>query len=214
MKASFAGPLLVSLLFSPAIATAQSAAVVPAPASEPAAPSVEATHDELRALKATMEKALNAGDVDALVAHVTDDVVFTTMNGDVVRGPDGIRKYFAKMMQGKDRVVDRITTRFEPDALSILLKDDVAISYGRSEDHYELASGQRFDVEARWSTTMVRREGRWLVASFHYSTNMFDNPVLTAQRRLLIGIAAVIGLLLAVAGFLAGRRAGRKKSMA
>ncbi len=184
--------------------------VAPARASQPG-DEERALHDELRALRATMEEALNAGDLEKLVAHVTEDVVFTTMNGDVVRGRDGIRAYFAKMMQGEDRVVERIVSHFVPDALSILTEDDVAIAYGHSEDRYELAKGPKFEIEARWSTTLVRRDGRWSIAAFHYSANVFDNPILAAQRRALLGGAVLAAAVAALAGWLVGRFRGRSK---
>lgn len=177
-------------------------------ASEPfAAPDdPEAIHDELRALRSTMETALNERDLDTLVANVDPDVVFTTMNGDVARGRDEVRKYYEQMMVGPDKVVESVETHFKSDALSILYGDSLAIAYGPTEDHYVLADGSAFDIEARWSATLIRRQGRWLVASFHYSTNMFDNPVLRTTRtmliRFLIGGVLVAGLL----GFFLGRR--------
>lgn len=178
--------------------------------AKPLPADVEKLHDELRALKATMERALNANDIDALVAHVTDDVIFTTMNGDVARGPAGIRKYFEAMTKGDNPRVRKVVARFEAEDLSNLYGPDFAVAFGSSKDSYELAGGESFDVAARWSGTMVRRDGRWLIANFHYSTNMFDNAILDAQRRYLVGAAAAVGVVLAIAGFWAGRRYGRR----
>jgi len=172
----------------------------------PPGPTDEQLHQELRDLKAAMEAALNGRDIDALLTHVDERVVFTTMNGDVVTGHAGVRAYFDKMMNGPGKIVESIQASFLPDTLSILHGGNVAVSWGRTADHYELASGQRLAIEARWSATMVRRDGRWLIANFHYSTNMFDNPVLAAQRKLLIGAGVIGALLLGVAGFLLGRR--------
>ncbi len=175
-------------------------------------------HDELRAVQAAMEQALNARDLDAILAYVTDDVLFTTMNGDVVRGPEAIRAYFAKMMEGDERVVDAIDADFQPAALSILYGGDMAIAYGTTDDHYRLTSGANFDIQALWSCTLLRQggglhqNGGWKIASFHYSTNMFDNPVLTAQRRLLLGGAGVAALVFGLLGFFLGRRRGRPSS--
>lgn len=171
---------------------------------------VEKLHDELRALKATMERALNANDIDAIVANVTDDVVFTTMNGDVARGPAAIRKYFETMMKGDNPRVRKVTAAFEAEDLSNLYGPDFAVAFGSSKDQYELAGGENFAVAARWSATMVRRDGRWRIANFHYSTNMFDNPILRAQRKYLLGAAAAAGIVLAIVGFWAGRRTARR----
>ncbi len=199
MRRLYAGLLGLVLLAVPALA-------------QDASSSTDQLHDELRALAVTMETALNGGDVDALLAHVHPEVVFTTMNGDVVRGPEAIRLYFEKMMTGPDRVVESVSVDFEPDDLSVLHGDDMAIAFGTSADHYELTAGTTFDVSPRWSGTMVRQDGRWLIASFHYSTNMFDNPVLDAQRTLLSLVLGGGGLLLAILAFFIGKRIGSKRA--
>lgn len=173
---------------------------------------LEQRHQELRDLRATMERALNERDLETIVAHVTDEVVFTTMNGDVVRGPEGIRAYFEKMMTGPGAIVESITSSFVADDLSIFLKDDVAIAFGYSDDHYVLTNGMVFDIRARWSGTMVRREDQWKIASFHYSANVFDNPILDAQRRTLLRISAIVALVVLVLGFIAGRKSARGRT--
>src|SRR4051812_23927316 len=102
------------------------------------APNDEAVHNALRQLKATMTKALNERDVDTIVANVTPEIIFTTMNGDAVHGRDGIRAYFNKMMNAPGHVVKSITTSFEADALTTLYGGDTGVVYGSSHDHYEL----------------------------------------------------------------------------
>lgn len=184
--------------------------VIPQPAV--AEPTPEQLHQELRVLKATMEKALNEMDIETVIANVTEDVVFTTMNGDVARGRDGIRKYFETMMKGPDPRVISVRAKFKADDLSHLYGNYLATSFGSSKDHYTLAGGESFVVDARWSGTMVRREGRWLIANFHYSTNMFDNPVLDAQRKVMLLVAAGIAGVLMLIAFFVGRARGLKRA--
>ncbi len=194
-------------------ASTDTAASVAAPVA--AAPNDEAVHNALRELKATMSKALNERDLDTLVAHVDPNVVFTTMNGDVCHGPAEIRAYFDKMMSAPGHVVKNITVSFEADALTTLYGGDTGVAYGSSKDHYELMDGQQFDIKGRWSCTMVRDGDRWLITSFHYSANVFDNPILTKVKSLIsrVGVGAAIGGLLI--GILLGRMtAGRKGSPA
>ncbi len=172
----------------------------------------EELHNGLRQLKSTMEKALNTGDIDTILANVDEHVVFTTMNGDIVRGKQAIKQYFTKMLTGPDRVVEQVTTKFEADDLSVLHGGDTAIAFGTTDDSYILADGSEFSIQARWSSTMVLRDNRWLVANFHYSTNMFDNPILKAQRMLLLEIAAVVTLIASIIFFLLGRRGSRNNT--
>lgn len=174
--------------------------------------SEETLHQELRQLRDHMQTALNKRDLDALLDGLTDDVVFTTMNGDRIIGKEQVRGYYEKMLGGSQPVVKTITAQFEADKLSHLYDGgNTAFAFGRSNDHYELAGGETWEVKPQWSATIVRQNGRWLIAGFHYSVNMLDNPVLSAQRNWLMGGGAVAALLACAAGFLLGRRTGRLK---
>ncbi|MGK2857858.1 MAG: DUF4440 domain-containing protein [Thermoanaerobaculia bacterium] len=215
MSSLLPGLLLLAALVpvTPPPATATETAS-PGTASAAAAPDDEAVHNALRALKATMSKALNERDLDTLVANVDPNVVFTTMNGDVCRGPEEIRAYFDKMMNAPGHVVKNVTVSFEADALTTLHGGDTGIAYGSSKDRYELMDGQTLDIRGRWSCTMVRSGDRWLIASFHYSANVFDNPILTKVKSYIsrVGIAAAVGGLLL--GLLIGWMATRRKAAA
>ena len=220
MKKKLVG--LLFLTYCAGVALAQGDAAVPPgdPAAAPAAAEVTpestavspdaAKHAGLRQLKDTMEQALNKRDLDALVANVDENVVFTTMNGDVARGRQGIRDYFAKMMEGPDKIVDTITSDFEADDLSLFLGEDVAVAFGKSKDHYVLTDGRKLDIAGRWTATLVNKDGRWLVAAFHYSTNVFDNPVLATQRKYLMLGGGAAAVLLALIGWFVGRRSGSR----
>ncbi len=166
-------------------------------------------HQQLRDLRSTMQQALNQRDLDTLLQHVTDTVVFTTMNGDRVIGKESIRRYFEKMLEGSNPVVKSVQTQFEVEALSHLYGSDTAVAFGHSRDHYELANGDVWTVTPQWSSTLVRQNGQWLIANFHYSVNIFDNPILSAQRKWLLGGGLIAVLLALVLGFFIGRRRSR-----
>lgn len=175
-----------------------------------AQPADEATHNALRQLKATMEKALNERDLNAIVANVDPNVVFTTMNGDVCRGPEQIRAYFDKMLNAPGHIVKEVKVSFEVDQLTTLYGGDTGVAYGSSKDHYELTDGKTFDINGRWTCTMVKNGDRWVIAAFHYSANVFDNPILARYKAAIwqAGIgAAVLALII---GFLLGRRMRRR----
>lgn len=171
----------------------------------------EATHNALRQLKTEMETALNNRDLDEIVANVDPNVVFTTMNGDVCRGPEQIRAYFHKMLEGPGHIVKNVKVSFEVDQLTTLYGGDTGVAYGSSKDHYELTNGSTFDISGRWTCTMVKNGDRWVIAAFHYSANVFDNPVLDRMKKLMmlgIAAAAVLALLIGIGiGRLTKRRA-------
>jgi uncharacterized protein (TIGR02246 family) len=170
----------------------------------------EAVHNELRQLKTTMEKALNARDLDTIVANVHPSVVFTTMNGDVCRGPQQIRAYFEKMLTAPGHIVKDVKVSFEVDELTTLYGGDTGVAYGSSKDHYELTDGQKFDINGRWTCTMVKSGDRWVIAAFHYSANVFSNPIVDRYKAAIwqAGIAAAV--LALIVGFVLGRMLRRR----
>jgi hypothetical protein len=147
---------------------------------------------------------------DTLLTHLDPDVVVTWQNGEVSRKPEGVRAYYDKMMTGPDRIVASVAIGPEVDELTHLY-GTTGVAVGSSQDHFKLTDGRDFVMPTRWSATVVKKDGRWLVAEFHASTNTFDNPVLhiaMRQAALWAGVAAgVVGLVL---GFVIARLLGRR----
>jgi hypothetical protein len=180
---------------------AAAAAAPPAAVPTASAPAVStaALHDELRKMRDDILAAIDRGDVDGVLQHLHPNVIFTPMNGEVCRGPVAVRAYFDKMMKGPDRIVDSVHLDLKVDALTDLY-GDAGVAYGSSDDHYKLASGLDFPVHTRWTCSLVRQNGRWLITSFQAAPNAFDNPILHQKERaaaLKAGIAGIVaGLLL------------------
>jgi ketosteroid isomerase-like protein len=158
-------------------------------------------HEELRALKNELTEAVNAKNLDVLLALLDDDVVVTWQNSEVSRGPEQVRAYYNRMMSGDHRVVDSI--RIDPAVEELThLYGNTGVAFGSSKDHFKLTDGRDFELETRWSGTVVKKNGKWKVASFHASTNMFDNAVLwIAVKRVGIWTGLGAGLLGLVLGF-------------
>jgi ketosteroid isomerase-like protein len=160
--------------------------------------------EELRALREGLIAAYNANDIDQLLSYCHDGVIVTWQNGEVSVGPQEIRSYYQRMMEGPDRVVDRLTADPKPDGPSVVYGGTTAVSRGKMNDHYQLTGGMEFDLNSRWSATAINEDGRWRIASFHASVNAFDNELLrmAVQRTMLWsgGIALVLGLALGALG--------------
>jgi uncharacterized protein (TIGR02246 family) len=191
----------VTLVFVELAAARQSAAQEPA-VEDPA-------HDEIRALRDRMVKALNEKDLATVLDGVDSEVVFTSMDGRVARGRDAIQDYYKRMLEGPTPILENISVNLEADALSILYGGDTAVAYGHSRDRYAFVGGAALDVDARWTTTLVKREGQWKIASLHLSAGLFDNPILQAAARTGYWIAGGAALVAIVLGFLLGRRSAR-----
>lgn len=130
----------------------------------------------------------------------------TWHDAEVSRGRDGIRAYLNRMLSGPGKVVESYSADVKVDELTILYGGDTGISFGSAVEHFKMTGGRTFDLPARWSATLVKDGGRWLIASLHASDNLFDNPLLAMARRAVWwagGIALLVGL---AAGVLLGRR--------
>jgi ketosteroid isomerase-like protein len=178
-------------------------------AAEPDSAAVEQLHNDLRKLKTEVEAAMNKGDIDGVLKHAHKDVVLTSLNGGGGRGHAKVREYNDKLMKGQARTVESVSITFTPDELSLIYGGDTAISWGSSVGKYKLVGGAEYEINSRWTSTLVREEGRWQIASFHISANLFDNPVLSALTKTLYWAAGIAALVALILGFLIGRRGKR-----
>ena len=166
-------------------------------------------HNELRAMRDGLLAGMNSGDIEGQLTYLHPNVVVTWHNAEVSRGRDGVRAYLDRTLKGSSKVVEKFGAEVNVDELSIIYGGDTAIAFGSALEHFTMAGGRHFDFTGRWSATMVKENGKWLVASLHTSDNIFDNPLLNAATRALWwagGGALLVGVL---GGWLMGRRKRR-----
>lgn len=201
------------VLFLTAFLTVMSS--LPARTQTPAPPAQEpqsAVHNELRILKTRLVDAMNKSDIDGMLAELHPNVVITWQNAEVSRGHRGVREYLEKMTKGEHPIVNGYHADINVDDLTTLYGDNTGVAYGSSVETFDLAGGQSFTLHGRWSATMVRENGRWLLASVHASSNLFDNPLLNAARKLLY-VGVMVSFLIALfIGWFIGRRTARAKA--
>ncbi len=165
---------------------------------------------QLRILLDKMEKGISSLDLEAVLALMQPDAIITWQNAEVSRGPAQIRAYYNRMMTGRTPIVKKFSTKATLGGPAAFYGDS-AIAYGTTVDSYELMEGLNFTLKASWSTTVVKIDDQWKVAALHFSTNLFDNPLLNDAKRLL-WLAAGGGFLLALlAAFILGRVMGFRR---
>jgi ketosteroid isomerase-like protein len=170
-------------------------------------------HAQLRAMRDDLIDAVNKRDMDRVLGHLHPNVVVTWQNAEVSRKPEGVRAYMSRMLDGPDSIVRSFNTSIAVDELTILHGGDTGIAFGSSRDRFELRAGRTFELTGRWSATVVLDGGAWKIASFHSSTNLFDNPLLNAARRLLIVVGAVAAVAGILVGFLFARLRNRRTAL-
>jgi len=156
-----------------------------------------------------VESAINAQDIEGLVAQMTPDCTVTWWNAEISRGHDEIRAYYRKMAKDEGRIISRYTTRAKLGAHARFVGSgaDVALADGTMEDEFFPIVRGPFKLNSRWSATAAKSGGEWKIVSLHLSTNVFTNPLISELTRALWyagGAGLAIG---ALAGWFLGRRA-------
>jgi len=185
-------------LFVPHTLRAQNVAV---PAENPA-------HQEMRQLRDGLLDAMNKGDLEGTLKFLHTNCVITWHNAEVSRGHEGVREYFNRVMTGPNKIVESFNCSLKVDELTILYgdNDNMGICFGSSDERFKLVTGKNLDVKGRWTATLVKEDGHWLVASLHVSSNLFDNVMLDMAKKTAM-VAAIISLVIGlVIGWFVGRR--------
>jgi ketosteroid isomerase-like protein len=202
MKVDLVTFVLTLSLFSPSLLNAQEGAAPDTAVDEEAA-----IHNELVALREGLTKAIEERDIDAVLKFVHKNVVVTWQNNDVVRGEAGMRDFWEATGATRD-VFKYYTSKPAATEKTILYGGDMGIVFGNSVGHYAIP-GKEFDMENRWSATVLKEDGRWVIGSYHVSANVLDNPVLDIAKSslsLVGGIMLIVGIVLGVVGFAIIRR--------
>jgi ketosteroid isomerase-like protein len=163
-------------------------------------------HNELRAVRDGLVDAFQKKDIDRMLTFLAPNVVVIVQNGEIIHGHKEVREFHKRMSEGNDPTVKNMTTKLEVDELSTLYGNDTATAFGSMNDHFQLRNGLEFDLLSHWTGTLVKLDGKWQVAVFHVSTNMFDNGVGNQMIRwaaiksggVSLGIGIVVGLIASV----------------
>jgi hypothetical protein len=85
-----------------------------------------------------------------------------------------------------------------PDDLTLFHGGDTGISFGETIAEYKLL-GKSYELKSRWTATLVKENGVWMLAAYHLSMNVLDNPILGAAKTALyfgVGVALIGGILI------------------
>ena len=162
-------------------------------------------HNQLRTLRTEVIEAITKGDIDTILKRVHTNVVVTWQNGEVCRGHQGLRDFYQRM--GK-QAFQGYKIPPTPDELTILSGGNHGISFGNTVANYHLL-GQDLELKSRWTATLLQENGQWLLASYHVSMNVLDNPLINAAKKSLLWVGAAAAISGLVIGVLVGRRKRR-----
>ncbi|HEY3914058.1 MAG TPA: nuclear transport factor 2 family protein [Verrucomicrobiae bacterium] len=166
---------------------------------------IEATHNALRAMRDGLLDAVNKSDIERELTYLTTNVVVTWHDATVSRGREGVRDYYNRMINGPNKIVADFHADIKVDELTILYGDNTGIAFGSALEHFKFTNGKSIDLTGRWTATMIKQDGRWLVAALHVSSDIFDNIVLEMVKKYAIRSICLVFVVSITMGWLLGR---------
>ena len=155
-----------------------------------------------------VESAINAQDIEGILAQMRPDCTVTWWNAEISRGHDEIRAYYRKMVKDEGRYISKYTTQAKLGAHARFVGSggDVALADGSMEDEFFPIVRGPFQLSSRWSATAAKSGSEWKIVNLHLSSNVFTNTLIAELTRAL-WYAGGAGLVLGgLAGWVLGRR--------
>ena len=160
----------------------------------------EADHNQLRAMRATFEDAVNSRNIERLAPILDENVTGVPVTGEEVRGFAGLRAYWEKVW---DMIGEGGSYHVEVHPELSDLYGDLAIARGWADERVVTNMGREFRYKSHW-TAVARRnaEGNWKLLRMHSSMDPVNNPFVHAEvrwNRIGYGTGGLVaGLLLGV----------------
>ncbi|HSE01152.1 MAG TPA: nuclear transport factor 2 family protein [Burkholderiales bacterium] len=165
-----------------------------------------ADRKELRDLLEKTEQAFNKVDVEAVIGVLAKDAVVVWQDGRRTTNHDEVRDHYKRTFQGAGAILKSLDIQATLGAPALFYGGNNAVAYGTTRENYQLIAGTKVSLDGLWTAHVIKQNGKWSVASLHFSINPFDNEVLRKAEQaawLFGGGGIALGLL---AGWLLGRR--------
>ncbi|BAY11315.1 YybH family protein [Calothrix sp. NIES-2098] len=142
-------------------------------------------------------QALNTRNFSQIEPYLHPTFTITTVDNQVFHKVPEFEKYWNQ--QFSDTIQD-IKMALKGDIIRTFLSPETVVSSGDAIATFSFKDGKAADMAMRWTAVLQKLQNKWTIQSLHFSSNLLDNPVLNATKRMrwIIGVAAGIG------GFLLG----------
>lgn len=155
----------------------------------------EAERKELLGMLKVFEDSINNKDMSAIESMIRPNTVMVFQDATIATGPDQIDSYFDRTIGAADSLISDINVKAEVGAPAEFYGGNMAVAFGNLVANYGLRAGKAISLNTVWTTTIVKEDDAWRIASLHFSNNIFDNPILNASKK--IGwVYGVVGLIL------------------
>ncbi|BAY21198.1 hypothetical protein NIES2100_09480 [Calothrix sp. NIES-2100] len=157
-------------------------------------------NQEISAIIRTREialQALNDRNFSQIAPYLHPTFTITTVDNQVFHKVPEFEKYWNQQF---NNTIKDINMNIQGEPVRTFLSPETVVSAGDAIASFSFKDGKTADMAMRWTAVLQKLQEKWTIQSLHFSSNLLDNPVLNAAKKLrwIVGIAAGVG------GFLLG----------
>jgi ketosteroid isomerase-like protein len=178
----------------------------------PAQQGSQADHEALRKLKTDVVNAINARKLDGIDVLLHRPFMTTVITQDSFIDAAKLKAYFEGLFTRRFLRIANLQMEAEADETAQIYTGTFAVARGSTKERYDMADGNSFTIDGRWTATALKDNEQWKVLALHSGTNFLDNPVLSAIERSTLYVASGAGAAGIVLGFLAGFFVRRRRA--
>lgn len=143
----------------------------------------------------------------------TEDAIMVLGNSHIIRGRQNIIQYMKAPSMNENIIMSHfIIDNIELDFPVVILDNDTFILTGTTDYQIVLNKAKSIRLPNRWISVFQRKNGKWLIASYQGTVNVFNNPYSEDTRRIFY-LISLITFLLGVIVAVSWRRVKKRKSV-
>ena len=163
-------------------------------------------------MKTDVVNAINARKLDGIDMLLHRPFMTTVITQDSFIDAAKLKAYFEGLFTRRLLRISSLHMEAEADETAQIYTGTFAVARGGTKERYDMADGNSFMIDGRWTATAMKDDGQWKVLALHSGTNFLDNPVLSAIEHSTLYVASGSGAAGVVLGFLVGFFVRRRRA--
>ena len=171
--------------------------------------------EELKSLRSAIIDSVNNNKFEDLIPYLHKNFVITMIDQKTLKNVSQFKEYFKNLLHSKNAILAKIIINPKGDGPPVFFGEKVAFNTGSSSDTYITKSGHEVVIDTRWTSTLLKENGKWKLFRLHAGGDILDNPLINAAKENLYifgGVGIAIGFI--VGFFIAKVGGSRKKQTA
>ncbi len=132
-------------------------------------------------LQAAYEDAVNAGDLKALLPHLSRDFQGDMVTGDKVSGRGQLLEFWGRLSRALRDGDNSGSYRVRLHPEEVRIDGDSAQARGSTSEEVVLPDGQVLRYSSVWSSRLRREGGRWVIAGLESEADLRDKITVAAR---------------------------------